>query len=83
MDLESVTVGERGQVVIPQRFREEIGINPREKMMAIRIDSLVVYKKMEDFLTESLIKTLQKGLGDLKFEDIESSRDELSKEMIR
>lgn len=48
----SVTVGERGQVVIPAEARAEMGIQPGDKLLAMRhpIYSGVLLAKVDSFL---------------------------------
>lgn len=50
----SVTVGERGQVVIPADAREELGIRPGDKLLAMRhpvFNGLVIakFESIKDF----------------------------------
>ncbi|MER3496723.1 MAG: AbrB family transcriptional regulator, partial [Armatimonadota bacterium] len=42
----SVTVGERGQIVIPAEAREELGFNPGDKLLVMRDpvhDGIVIF----------------------------------------
>ncbi|MDG6220710.1 MAG: AbrB/MazE/SpoVT family DNA-binding domain-containing protein [Candidatus Thermoplasmatota archaeon] len=63
----SVTVGERGQIVLPAKIREEMDITPGEKLLIFSgpVGSVAVIVK-QDLLTEtiaamnaSLLDTLQ------------------------
>lgn len=44
----TVTVGPKGQVVIPREVREQMGIGPGDKLVALYIDN----KKSIGFITE-------------------------------
>ena len=44
----TVTVGPKGQVVIPSEVRESMGINPGDKLVALYLDE----KKSVAFITE-------------------------------
>lgn len=46
MDFEVATVGERGQVVIPQPFREEIGLHKGDKFMVLKRGDMLVLKRL-------------------------------------
>ncbi|HVL40469.1 MAG TPA: AbrB/MazE/SpoVT family DNA-binding domain-containing protein [Fimbriimonadaceae bacterium] len=53
----SVTVGERGQIVIPAEARAELGINSGEKLLVMKhplYDGLMVFKieAVREFLDE-------------------------------
>ena len=83
IDMRTVTVGERGQVVIPQEFRKEIGIKPQEKLVALKIERRIIYVRIEDFLTDRWIRALSLGLKDLTFEEIEKQREKVDREMMK
>jgi AbrB family looped-hinge helix DNA binding protein len=44
---EVTTVGEKGQVVIPQSVRKELGITPRTKFLVFGRGDTVIMKKLE------------------------------------
>ncbi|HSX00947.1 MAG TPA: AbrB/MazE/SpoVT family DNA-binding domain-containing protein [Candidatus Saccharimonas sp.] len=54
--VDMVTVGERGQVVIPQAIRERLGIHAGDKLMVFlkhdRLIGLVSQEAYRDFLNE-------------------------------
>ncbi len=74
----SVTVGERGQIVIPAAVRSEFGIRQGEKLlvfkhpmkigvMLVRVDTM---EEFMDFAAESLV-----GLRQIVKTDIEGTED--------
>jgi AbrB family looped-hinge helix DNA binding protein len=67
----SVTVGERGQIVIPSEARAELGINPGDKLLVMRHPvnkGLMVFKfeAVREFLDD-----LEAGLQ--KVQEVEDS----------
>lgn len=46
MDFEIATIGERGQVVIPQSLREELSIHKGDKFMVLQRGDMLVLKKL-------------------------------------
>lgn len=46
MEFEITTIGERGQVVIPQPFRKNMHIQKGEKFMVIRKDNTLIFKRL-------------------------------------
>jgi AbrB family looped-hinge helix DNA binding protein len=59
MEFEIAKIGERGQIVIPQSFREDMSIHKGDKFMILQRGDVLVLKKlrapsMEDF--EKMIK---------------------------
>ena len=61
MEFEVAKIGERGQVVIPQSFRSEMGIHKGEKFMIIRRGDLLVFKRVHTPSMEEFDKMLKKG----------------------
>lgn len=61
MDFEVATVGERGQVVIPQLFREDIGLHKGDKFMVLRRGDMLVLKKLNAPSTEDFDRMMQKA----------------------
>ncbi len=54
MELEIATIGERGQVVIPQALRDDMSIHKGDKFMVLKRGDMLVLKKviapsMDDF----------------------------------
>ncbi len=48
--IETITVSSRGQIVIPERVREELGIEEGEKLVLIKDEKRVILEKENDFL---------------------------------
>jgi AbrB family looped-hinge helix DNA binding protein len=46
-DLEVTTMSEKGQVVIPQSIRKELGIKPKTKFLVYGRGDTVIMKKLE------------------------------------
>ena len=61
MEFEVTTIGERGQVVIPQSLRDEMGIHKGDKFMVLRRGDMFVLKKLRAPSMEDFDKMLQKG----------------------
>jgi len=61
-----VTVGERGQVVIPSKARKALGIKPGDKLLALEgpMGSSVVFFKMKSF--DMVIEKMSKAIGKIK-----------------
>ena len=81
-EMEITTVGERGQVIIPKRFREKLKIKPHEKIVIIKMGNKLVYERIDDFLTDEFINILKKGLEGVTWEDIEKFREEFDEEVM-
>lgn len=56
----TVRVGPKGQVVIPSDVREQMGINPGDKLIAISVDD----HNSITFITEEQAQTLVDRLGE-------------------
>lgn len=74
----SVTVGERGQIVIPAEARAELGIQPGDKLLVMRDPvkpGLVVcsFGVMNEFLEEIKLKLAQ---ADAEFVPIDAGEEE-------
>lgn len=61
MDFEIAKIGERGQVVIPQSFRDNMSIHKGDKFMIIRRGDMLVFKKLRAPSTEDFDKMLKKS----------------------
>lgn len=61
-----VTVGERGQVVIPSSARGALGIKPGDKLMVMKglIGSSLVFMKMKSM--NALLEKAMKAAGKIK-----------------
>jgi AbrB family looped-hinge helix DNA binding protein len=67
----TVTVGPKGQVVIPVDVREKMGIAPGDKLVALYIPE----KKAISFVTESAMQSLIERMGN----HVEALRSSLGK----
>lgn len=56
----TVTVGPKGQVVIPSEVREDMGIEPGDKLIALYIDD----KKSVMFVTEEQVQKHIQKMGE-------------------
>jgi len=61
MEFEIATIGERGQVVIPQTFREEMGIHKGDKFMVLKRGDMFVLKKLQAPSMEDFDRMLKKA----------------------
>lgn len=61
MDFEVATIGERGQVVIPQPFREEIGLQKGDKFMVLKRGDMLVLKRLQAPSTEDFERMMRKA----------------------
>ena len=61
---DSVTVGERGQVVIPAKARKDLGIKPKDKLIVLRamgkMGIVFIHTKHMSHLFEKLTKHITK-----------------------
>ena len=71
-----VTVGEKGQVVIPSSARKSLHINTKDKLLTFVIGNYIVLEKPNKDIADLVIKSLKEGLKSAKFEDIEKMREE-------
>ena len=60
--MEITRISSKGQIVIPQRIRNELGINQGSILAVEKMKDLVVIKKID----EDLIRQFKKGLEDIK-----------------
>ncbi|GMV37847.1 MAG: hypothetical protein AMXMBFR61_23550 [Fimbriimonadales bacterium] len=72
----SVTVGERGQVVIPAEARHELGYNPGDKLLVMRhpVYAGIMMCKIDD--VRSFLDLLAKGIEDLERKGAPESKQE-------
>ncbi len=61
MDVEITSIGERGQVVIPQHVRENMGIIKGDKFMVLEQGDMLIFKKLRVPSAEDIEKMLKKG----------------------
>ena len=91
MEIEISKVGERGQVVIPQDFRNELKIKSGEKFIVVKIDDKLIFLQMSK-LKSGTIEQLKEDLVDMKLAEdrmkeleeekkISQTKEEFFKEM--
>ena len=61
MDFEIAKIGERGQVVIPQSFRDVMSIHKGDKFMVLRRGDMLVLKKLRAPSSEDFDKMITKS----------------------
>ena len=60
MDFEIAKLGERGQVVIPQSFRNDMSIHKGDKLMVLQRGDMLVFKKLRAPSRSDFNKMLKK-----------------------
>ena len=65
MEIEISKMGERGQIVIPQEFREDLGIKKGEKFLVVRSKDKLIFQQMRRLKARS-IEQLREDLIDAK-----------------
>ncbi len=60
MEFEIAKIGERGQVVIPQTFREEMDIHLGDKFMVLQRGDMLILKRLHAPTKEEFAKMLNK-----------------------
>ena len=87
MDIEISKVGERGQIVIPQDFREELNIKKGDKFIVVKTDNKLIFQQISKLKSKSLDQ-LKEDLIDMKIaedrlDEIESGKSKVqSKEQF-
>ena len=61
MDFEITKIGERGQVVIPQSFRDQMCIHKGDKFMILQQGETIILKKLRAPSKEDFEKMLKKA----------------------
>ncbi len=61
MDVEITTIGERGQIVIPQTLRDHLNIEKGEKFMVLERGDMILLKRIRAPSTEDIEIMLKKG----------------------
>ena len=65
--MEIIRIGTKGQIVIPQRIRNELEINAGSILAVEKMKNLVVIKKIDDDLETQFKKSLEDAkLGKIK-----------------
>lgn len=65
MDVEISKVGERGQIVIPREFRDELHIKKGEKFLVVRSDDKLIFQQTKKLKAKS-IENLREDFMDMK-----------------
>ena len=65
MEIETSKVGERGQIVIPQEFREKLHIKKGEKFIVVKSEDKLIFQQMSK-LKANTIEQLKEDLIDMK-----------------
>ena len=65
MDIEISKVGERGQIVIPQEFREELKIRKGEKFLVVKSDGKLIFQQMSRLKADNIEK-IKEDLIDIR-----------------
>jgi AbrB family looped-hinge helix DNA binding protein len=63
---EMATISSRGQLVIPKDFRQKLGIKAGDFIGLVRMDDLVIMKKL-DFEDEKVGKKVRKAKANREF----------------
>jgi len=65
MEMEISKVGERGQIVIPQEFRDELHIKKGEKFLVVKSDNKLIFQQIRKLKAKN-IDQLREDLIDMK-----------------
>ena len=65
MEIDTTTLGERGQIVIPQDIRQDLQLRKGEKFIIIRTGGKVILEPMKN-LKANVLEELTEDLIDLK-----------------
>jgi len=61
MEFEITKMGERGQVVIPKEFREDMGLHIGEKFIVIERGDMIIFKRLRAPTIEEFEVMIKKG----------------------
>jgi len=65
----------KGQLVVPKEIREQAGLNPSDRFMAVSVDDGVMFKKIDFDLEEEYEKLSQQVQQ--RFEEKSATEDEI------
>jgi len=65
IDVETTRMGERGQVVIPHEFREQLKLKKGEKLLAVLEGDKIIMEPMKNLKTKQ-IEDLREDLAEMK-----------------
>ncbi len=82
MEIEISKVGERGQIVIPQEFRDKLNIKRGEKFLVVRTDNKLILQQMRTLKSKS-IEQLREDLVDIKIAEDRLKEIEEGKGIVR
>lgn len=83
MDFEVATMGERGQMVIPLHFREEIGLHKGDKFMVLTRGDMLVLKRLQAPSLQDFDRMLKKAHAHAKKHDLAPSDAEAALRNVR
>lgn len=93
MDLEIRQMGERGQIVIPQEFREKLNLKKGEKFLMFEEENKIILEPMKKMIAKNL-ERIREDLIDIKIAErywenvkkgkvIKQTKEEFLKELER
>lgn len=82
MEMEISKIGERGQIVIPQEFRDELHIKKGEKFLVVKSDGKIILQQMRRLKAQS-IEQLREDLIDIKIAEDRLKEIEEGKAVIQ
>lgn len=65
MEINTTTLGERGQIVIPQGIRQDLQLKKGEKFIIVRTEGKIILESMKN-LKANVLEELREDLIDLK-----------------
>ncbi|MBU1245537.1 MAG: AbrB/MazE/SpoVT family DNA-binding domain-containing protein [Nanoarchaeota archaeon] len=65
MEIDTTTLGERGQIVIPQDIRQDLQLRKGEKFIIVRTEGKIILEPMKN-LKANVLEELREDLIDLK-----------------
>lgn len=80
--MEITKIGERGQIVIPQEFREELHIKKGEKFLIVRSDNRLILQQMKKLKAKTL-EQLKEDLIDMKIAEDRLEEIEKGKSIVQ
>jgi AbrB family looped-hinge helix DNA binding protein len=78
VDAEVTIMSEKGQVVIPQALRKELGIKPKTKLLVYKKDDMLILKKLE---IPDLVKEFDEIVAQMDKKGLKMSFKEIQKEV--
>lgn len=72
---EVVSVSSKGQIVLPKRIRQKLGIEPGKKLLVATSEDNILLRKLEDLSLEEISERTSKVIEDEKI-DVSTLVDE-------